>query len=222
VARAFFCSRGALAWVSRREPRWVVLAVTVIVAAIPLGAIAASLTTQDIERALKLGRGTEAQRARFHARYVVPLPDSVAQYIEVVTEFRRYVLKTEERARVGDWMFAQGTRAAQEVLRPWRGRVSIIARLQFDPLNTYPSVPPFVLLVGGSPQIEPIEGHITPLRSLPSQARTRGNGAFTYLVGATVQLDFDAASLGQTERPVSLILDGRELGRVTIDFAAIE
>ena len=194
-----------------------VLAVTLIIAPIPLGAITVSLTNQDIERALKLGRGTEEQRARFHARYVMPLQGSVAQHIAVITEFRRYVLKTEERARLGDWMFAQGTRAAQEALRPLRGRVSIVAQLQFNPLNTYTSVPPFVLVVGGSPQIEPIEGHITPLRSLPTQTRKS-----TYLVGATLQLDFDAASLGQTERPVSVILDGREVARVTIDFATLE
>ena len=204
--------------VLRRGLLWSVLAVTLIIAPIPLGAITVSLTNQDIERALKLGRGTEEQRARFHARYVVPLQGSVAQHIEVITEFRRYVLKTEERARFGDWMFAQGTRAAQEALRPSRGRVSIVAQLQFNPLNTYTSVPPFVLVVGGSPQIEPIEGHITPLRSLPIQR----NREFTYLVGATLQLDFDAASLGQTERPVSVILDGREVARVTIDFATLE
>ena len=203
--------------VLRRGLLWSVLAVTLMIAPIPLGAITVSLTNQDIERALKLGRGTEEQRARFHARYVVPLQGSVAQHIEVITEFRRYVLKTEERARFGDWMFAQGTRAAQEALRPSRGRVSIVAQLQFNPLNTYTSVPPFVLVVGGSPQIEPIEGHITPLRSLPTQTRKS-----TYLVGATLQLDFDAASLGQTERPVSVILDGREVARVTIDFATLE
>ena len=201
----------------RRGFLWSVLAVTLIIAPIPLGAITVSLTNQDIERALKLGRGTEEQRARFHARYVVPLQGSVAQHIEVITEFRRYVLKTEERARFGDWMFAQGTRAAQEALRPSRGRVWIVAQLQFNPLNTYTSVPPFVLVVSGTPQIEPIEGHIIPLRSLPIQARKS-----TYLVGATLQLDFDAASLGQTERPVSVILDGREVARVTIDFATLE
>jgi len=41
-------------------------------------------------------------------------------------------------------------------------------------------------------------------------------------MGATLQMDFDASSVGQTERPVSVFLDGRELTRVTIDFATLE
>lgn len=220
MARAFSCSRGVPARLLRSGLRRSALAVVLIVASIPLGAITVSLANQDIERALKLGRSSEEQRARFHARYVLPLKGSFAQHIEVITEFRRYVLKTEERARVGDWMFAQGTRAAQEALRPSRGRASVLAQIQFDPLNTYSVVPPFVLVVGGNPLIAPIEGHVTPQWSRPTQTRT--NRSFAYLVGATVQLDFDAAALGQSERPVSLILDGREVARVTIDFSVLE
>jgi hypothetical protein len=185
----------------------------------PLGALAVSLTSQDIERALKLGRSSERERALFHTRYILPLQSSVVQQFGVITEFRRYVLKAEERGRLGDWMFSQGVRAAQEALRPWQGRVSVIAQLQFDPQNTYVSVPPFVLFVGGRPEVTPVEGRIAPLWSLSSPARNRQS---TYLVGATIQVDFDATALGQTDRPVSVILDGREVARVTIDFAALE
>ena len=195
------------------------LIAALLVAPSQLSALTVSLTNQDIERALRLGRSSERERAVFHARYVRPLQSSIVQQFEVITEFRRYVLKTEERGRLGDWLFAQGVRAAQEALRPWQGRVSVVAQLQFDPQNTYVSVPPFVLFVGGTPEVAPVEGHMTPLWSPALPLRNRPS---TYLVGATIQVEFDAASLGQTPRPVSVILDGNERARVTIDFSALE
>jgi hypothetical protein len=201
--------------------RWLSLALTAtfISSPTPLGAINVSPTTQDILRALKLGRSAEGERARFHARYVLPVQDPVVREIEVITEFRRFVLKTEERMRLGDRMFAESVRQAQEALRPSRGRLSVVAHFQFGPLNTYTAVPAVVVLVTGRPEIDAIEGHVTPIWSFPFETR---NGSSTYLVGATLQLDFDAASVGQTERPVSVFLDGRELTRATIDFGKLE
>ena len=202
-------------------PRWLPLILIAALLGAPsrLGALTVSLTSQDIERALRLGRSAERERALFHTRYVLRLQDSIVQQFEIITEFRRYVLKTEDRWRFGDWMFSQGVRAAQEALRPWQGRVSVIAQLRFDPQNTYVAAPPFVLFVGGRPEVAPVEGHLTPQWSLSSPARNRESA---YLVGATIQIDFEATTLGQAERPVSIILDGKELARATIDFAALE
>ena len=230
MARAFSCNSGtpervghprAGAAPGARVPRWLSLGLIAVWLVAPnwLGALAVSLTNQDIERALKLGRSSERERALFHTRYILPQQHSTVHQFEVITEFRRYVMKTEERGRLGDWMFSQGVRAAQEALRSWQGRVSVTAQLQFDPQNTYVSVPPFVLFVGGRPEAAPVEGHIAPLWSQSLPARNRQS---THLVGATIQVDFDAAALGQAERPVSVILDGRELARVTIDFAVLE
>lgn len=201
--------------------RWLSLALiaTFIGSPTPLGAINVSPTNPDILRALRLGRSAEVERARFHARYVLPVQDPVVREIEVITEFRRFVLKTEERARLGDRMFAESVRLAQEALRPFRGRLSVIAHFQFGPLNTYTAVPAVVVLVGGRPEIDAIEGRVTPIWSFPFETR---NGSSTYLVGATLEMDFDAMSVGQTERPVSVFLDGRELARVMIDFAKLE
>ena len=222
----FSFNRGGPGGSARRDssgasPRWISLALiaTCICSPTPLVAINVSPTNQDIERALKLGRSAEDQRARFHARYVLPVQDPVVREIEVITEFRRFVLKTEERARLGDRMFAESVRQAQEALRPSRGRLSVVAHFQFGPLNTYTAVPAVVVLVAGRPEIEAIEGNVTPIWSFPFQTP---NGPSTYLIGATLQMDFDAASVGQTERPVSVFLDGRALTRVTIDFANLE
>lgn len=222
MAREFSWSRGCpgRGGASGGPPGWLSLTLIAVLIVAPsgLGALTVSLTNQDIERALKLGRASERERAKFHARYVLPSQSIVHQF-EIITEFRRYVLKTEERSRSGDWLFSQGVRAAQQALRSWQGRVSVVAQLRFDPRNSYISVPSFVLVVSGTPEVAPLEGRITPIWSLPSRARNRRS---THLVGATIQLDFDAASLGQAERPVSVILDGHELARVTIDFAALE
>lgn len=197
----------------------IVLTAGLVLAPSSLRAINPSLTNQDVERALKLGRSAEKDRATFHARYIHDLQDATVRQIEIVTEFRRFVLKTEERGRLGDWMFSQGVREAQEALRPWRGRLSIVVHLQFDPLNTYIQVPPFILVAGGSPEIAPLEAHITPISSLPFRTKT---GRTTYLTGAALESQFEAASIGPTARPVSVFLDGKELARVTIDFGGFE
>jgi len=180
VARVFSFNRGrgapgrsARRHPSGASPRWVSLALIAafICSPTPLVAIIVSPTNQDIERALKLGRSAEALRARFHARYVLPVQDPIVREIEVITEFRRFVLKTEERARLGDRMFAESVRQAQEALRPSRGRLSVVAHFQFGPLNTYTAVPAIVLLVAGRPEIDAIEGNVTPIWSHPFETR---------------------------------------------------
>jgi hypothetical protein len=207
--------------VSDRLPRWPLITLTTVLVFAPgsLRAINLSPTTQDVERALKVGRGAEADRAAFHAPYIHDVLGTTVRQIEIVTEFRRYVLKTEERARFGDWMFSQGTRAAQEAIRPWRGRVTIIVQLQFDPLNTYVQVPGFSLVVGGTPDVEPLQAHITPASAPLFQAKA---GQTTYLTGATLDSEYEAAALAQVERPVSIFLDGRELARVVVAFGRLE
>ena len=203
-----------------RRWRSILLIAVLVVAPCSLRAINLSLTNQDIERALRIGRGSEKERAAFHAGYIHELQDTTVRQIEVVTEFRRLVLKTEERGRLGDWMFSQGVRAAQEALRPSRGRLTLIVQLQFDPMNTYLQVPPFVLLVGETPDVTPLNAQITPLSSLPFQ--TRGGQTTTYLTGATLESEFEAAAIAQMERPVSVFLGGKELVRVPINFRRLE
>ena len=81
-------------------------------------AIAPVVRDQDIERALKLAQAREETRAEFHAPYIVRVNDATLEQIEVVSEFRRYVLTTEEKLRMGNWLFAQGIRDAQQMLKP--------------------------------------------------------------------------------------------------------
>jgi hypothetical protein len=47
-----------------------------------------------------------------------------------------------------------------------------------------------------------------------------GDGSVV-LTGTTVEADFNAASVGQTTRSVTLFMAGQELTRLPIDFAAL-
>ena len=69
-----------------------------------------SMNGMDIERAQQMARGRESERQQFHRRYVIDLQDATVTQFEVITEFRRLVLITEEHILRGDWMFSRGTR----------------------------------------------------------------------------------------------------------------
>src|SRR5918995_1375322 len=95
------------------------------------------VTVQDIDRALSIARSTDGERARFHATYIKKLNTPFIESVEVVSEYRRVVLLTEERIRKGERMFAYSTTLAQQALGPWKTRVSIVARVRFHPQNNY-------------------------------------------------------------------------------------
>jgi hypothetical protein len=59
-------------------------------------ALVATMGVAEIERAQQVARSREAERAQFHGRYVFDLKGDTVTQIEVITEFRRLVLTTEE------------------------------------------------------------------------------------------------------------------------------
>lgn len=181
-------------------------------------AIATVLSEKEIERALKLAQAAEQKRAQFHAAYVVRVNDAVVEQIEVVTEFRRYVLSAEEQLRLGNWLFARSVRDAQEKLRPWRERVSLVARVRFHPQNTLAVIPPYDITVG-RPDLAPVNVVRTPITALLSGRPGDFNAP---LMGATIEAVFDARSVGQTARLVSVSLAAQAVASVTIDFARLE
>ena len=180
----------------------------------PRAAIRLSLGSEDIDRALRIGKSSEAERARFHAPYIVSLNDATLQQIEVLTEFRRVVLESENRIRLGDHLFS--TRQATDMLRPWRGKLTLVLRLRFHPQNVYVSVPSYEIAIG-APAITAIDVRRMPEYVLGGDPR-RGSA----LYGGVVEEDFDAAKVGQTTRPVRVVLDGKELAATTINFARVE
>jgi hypothetical protein len=181
-----------------------------------------SVTRPDIERALALARWphTDAERARFHERYLTVVGSSsgpvairpVALQLEVITEFRRAELLAEEHDRVQDLFGRGGTDDAVEALRPWRGKIAIGAYLLL-PGGRHASVPPIDIAVADA-GTQPAH---TAARAFHTSSGLH-NASADFVVDAV----FDAAAIGQTARDVRVIVNGRELARARIDFSTLE
>jgi hypothetical protein len=181
----------------------------------PLTALKIDLALAEIDRALTIARSPEAERARFHASYIHAVNTAFVERAEIISEFRRVVLMAEDQIARGDRFFAYSTTRANDALQVFRRRVSVRARVRFHPLNNYISVPPVGMsLVGNEAALigvmrEPVYGFSEP-------------GTAASLSGAVVEGSFEANALGQARREFVVTLDGKELGRVTFDLAALD
>ena len=180
----------------------------------PSGAIDLTLGPAEIERALGTGRASDAERARFHAPYLVALKDPTAEQIEVITEFRRVVLAAEDHIRRGDHVFSM--RQATEEARPSQGKLTLVLHLRFHPQNVLMRVPAYELVIG--PALRALDVRRTPLYAL---AGPRQKGA-SPIVGGIVECEFGAGTIGQTSRAIMVLLEGNEIAETTIDFARLE
>ena len=174
----------------------------------------------DMERALNLARWptSEAERARFHERYQFAVNGRVFEYfavqrLEVITEFRRLVLIAQEHARMNDLFGRGGLRDVEEAMRPGRGRLSIVVHMTFDPTKYITGVPDVKLAMDGSTMQLAID--------LTSSGVYAG-GDSPVLIGARVEAVFDAPSLGQETRRVSVYRERTEIARVPIEFGKLE
>jgi hypothetical protein len=211
-----------------RAPRVVPHAVLVIVLLVTLsfmraGAVIVAPSAADIHRAMKLAGEPEAARARFHAAYITPIQNSIIRDIEVLTEFRRTVIATEDALKRGDWAIAHGAsslggRTISDVVAPWRRIVTIVANLQLPAMHTYVSIPRCDVTVGGTPILAPVDRRTTPRSSLPYSVRGK---TVTSLVGATIEVDFDAGPVGETSRSAVVTCDGKGVASAVIDFSRL-
>ncbi len=206
------------AWARRLSLSVAATAVALASAAVPsLSAIDLDVTTQDVERALSIARDRDVERARFHAPYIKKLDTAEVETVEVVSEFRRYVLSTEEHIRRGERKFSFSTALAQQALAPWKTRLAIIARLRFHPLNRYITVPAAEIeLVGNDRAL--IGVLKDPIMGMPSGKPKDG----TPVMGALVEGVFDAAVVGEGIREFIVRLEGREIARVTFDLKTLD
>lgn len=191
--------------------------------AIAAVALIAALGSTEIERAQQAARGRDTERAQFHRQYFFDLPDATVTQIEVITEFRRMVMITEDHLRLGDAMFSRSVRDGEAALAPTRGILTLKAQLRFHPLNAYAAVPAFRLAIGEPPPDAPLSSlntQVTSQYSLPY--KTRAGRTASTLTSAVLQADVPASRIGQTARPIGVVLDGRELIRTTIDFARLD
>ena len=184
-------------------------------------ALVGTMTGEQIERAQQVARSRDSERAEFHRKYVFVPPGDIVTQIELVTEFRRLVMITEQHLFAGDQMFSRGVRQAEEALAPTRGVLTLRAHLQFHPLNAYVTVPEFQLALGrdgGSEALVALDTKVTG-----EFARgPRNRGRTTTITGATLQADVPASRAPQATGSVGVVLEAMEIARVSVDFARID
>jgi hypothetical protein len=202
---------------------WLAVAILVaVLAQAGIGAVNPQLTAQDIQRATELARWphTDAERAQFHKRYTIVVNAPAVEYfvletIEVTTPFRRMELIAEEHARINDLFAGGGVRDAEEALRPWRDRLSIVARLRFDLTKLIPGVPELDLTIEGPDAV-------FPMTTNSSRIDIRTVNFRTQIVGGLVEAVFDVRAAGETTGPVVVRWNAKEIARVAVDFARME
>jgi len=185
-------------------------------------ALVLSMSGSEIERAQQMARGRDSERQQFHRRYVFDLRDAAVTQVEVITEFRRLVLVTEEHIFRGDWMFSRSVKSGEEALTSSRGLVTIRATVRLNPLNTFITPPAYLLAMGaneaGSVPV-PLETQVSPQYSAPFKARGK---MVSSLVGATLDASLPSAQIGQASRVVAVILEGKEVARTTVEFGKLD
>jgi hypothetical protein len=187
-----------------------------------MGAITEVLNERDIAQALSIANGSDATRRLFHAPYLVDVNDPTIEHLEVITEFRRFVLAAEDELKAGNWMMGRGGfdakgRTLKDLLRPLGGHVSIRAQLRFHPQNNYVTLPAFDILLG-EPTLLAINAtrtpHVTPATGEP--------GTRDVINGATIEMFYNAPTIDDRVLPVRLVSEGRELARVSVDFSRMQ
>jgi hypothetical protein len=189
----------------------------ILVSSVPLDALKITIAAHDVDRALTIARSRDVERQAFHAPYIQAVNSPFIERAEVISELRRVVLLAEEQVARGDRLFAYSLTRATDALQVWRRRVAIVARVRFHPQNNYVEAPPVTIrLVGNDSALIGVKREA--ILALPP-GRT---GEFIPVMGAVVEGVFEAEALGQSVRDFVIELEGRELGRVTFNFATIE
>jgi hypothetical protein len=186
----------------------------------PVAGLTEVLTDRDVAYALNIANGSEATRTLFHAPYIVAVDDATIEHLEVITEFRRFVLAAEDQLKGGNWMMGRGGfdpkgRTLKDVLRPLQGQVSVRARLRFHPHNNYVTLPAFDILLG-EPTLLAINVTRTP------HITTGEPGTRDVIHGATIEVFYNAPTIADRALPIRLLLEGKELTRVSIDFSRVQ
>jgi hypothetical protein len=207
------------------------LLVLIVTAAPGSRAAQRTLTLRDIDEAILLGQTRiDADRARFHAPYRLPVNQAPVDYVDVITPFRRVALSADEQARFGNRSFGQ--RQALELLTAADGQFDFLVELTFHPLNTFVTMPAYdVAVVRGGIRIAPstldrqprfgtrVEG-LPPAVPVPG-GRVPTRGAQPMLGGSVIaRFPGDAIDAAGVQDLV-VSEQGRELARVRIDLGRL-
>lgn len=199
---------------------WALLSVAaLLITELPISAIDVDLTEADVRRAVGIAMSAEVARARFHESYRVPVNDATVEHVEVITEFRRLVMASEDETLQGNWMLARGGfdskgRTLRDILQRWRGQVSIRTRVRFHPQHSYVALPAIDILIG-EPSFLTLDVVRTPIVANSPE----GPGSPT---GTVIEAFFNAPSFHDRVLPVRIVFEGKELVRPNVDFSRLE
>jgi hypothetical protein len=189
------------------------LALITAVAPPRLGALEVEMSDPAIQRALGLARfpSSDADRARFHSRYIVPVGGPTAngvrlESIEIITEFRRMELIAEQHARINDLFGRSSLTEPKRELASWRGKVYVAARVTLS--GNAIAVPSIRVALDSVPTLGPAE-----MQSIDS-----GDA----IVGGVVAVPFESRAVGQSIRTATVTTDQSLLGQARIDFRVID
>jgi hypothetical protein len=193
-----------------------------------------ALDPRDITQALAIGQSrSDADRARFHQPYRLPVNRAPVDYIDVVTPFRRVVLEAEARGRAGNRILAQ--RDAMDLVAGSGGRVQLLVEMTFHPLNTFVGVPLYVVTLvpvaspdrpvaaadtERNPRFGPrLEGPTpgTPAPIVPTLPQRQEP-----VLGGTVIASFDGGALNPAGAYNVVVSEaGKEVVRARLDLGAL-
>lgn len=192
-----------------------------------------ALDRRALEEAISIGQSRiDSIRTRFHLPYRIPVGVAPLDFIEVITPFRKVVLSAEMRARAGDRSY--GLKEAQEAAG--RPELTLHVELTFHPLNTFITVPGYLVSLSAgaaaAPPIQPLsidriprfgprlEG--LPFPTTPSSGALILPGGSQPLMGATLIARFSDAALDARGVYEVRVLDGANvLGKAKIDFGRL-
>jgi hypothetical protein len=165
-------------------------------------------------QALAIARGDVPGQLRFQAPYLHPLDiQPVGGYsrvdrLEVVTLFRRLELIGVEHARLNDSFGRGGYRDVREALQPWLGKISIVIHVRILPtLQFNPQLPAIDVRLGETRPRQPIAVRRTPFYD---------NGGV--LSDGFIESDFDAAAIDKGQDKAIVLIAGKRVAAVAIDF----
>ena len=181
-----------------------------------------AITPRLIDEALGIGESRiDAVRTRFHQPYRLQVGRPPIDYVDVVTPYRRVVLLTEERTRLGIRGFTQ--REATAALGNQSGVVELRVEMTFHQQNAFVGVPDYgVELVAASPPTRLMPSNLERIPRFGARLNTTGGGG-SPLVGGTIVATFPIAGLNGTGAYEVVVSEkGKELGRARVNFAGLK